>query len=82
MAPANIAECETPLATIQSFAQQHNLFGTPSLINGSGNILPGAVPQERLEAFINSGLQNVADAGAVVTVTEDDASTGEESKAK
>lgn len=79
MAPANVADCETPLATIQSFAQQHELFGTPSLINGAGNILPGAVPQERLEAFLDSGLQASADAGAAVTVTEEGESAADKS---
>lgn len=65
MAPAGNQACDTPIAAIQAFAKQNELFGTPSLINGQGNIVPGAVPLERLEAFLNEGAA-AADGNAVV----------------
>lgn len=65
MAPAGQRGCDTPLAEVQAFAKKHELFGTPSMVNGAGQILPGAVPQERLEAFLNAGMGNDGDAVVV-----------------
>lgn len=70
MAPAGELGCETPLAAIQEFAKKHELFGTPSLINGAGQILPGAVPHERLEAFLTAGASTNDQASVVITETE------------
>lgn len=70
MAPAAGAECETPITQIQALAKANNLFGTPSLVNGKGAVLPGAAPRERLEAFLNQGADVAGNDQAVVISQE------------
>ena len=38
-------------------AKQHGIGGTPTLINEAGDRTAGALPLDKLEAFINAPLQ-------------------------
>lgn len=67
MKPNAESNCDLPIAAIEAFAKKHEIFGTPSLINGNGNILPGAAPLDRIEAFLSSGSPGT---GAAVVVTD------------
>jgi thiol:disulfide interchange protein DsbC len=48
------SKCEHPLDAIQKFADLHKINGTPTLINASGFIIPGAPKKEKLEQFITA----------------------------
>lgn len=47
--------CNAPIDTVLKFAQDSGIQGTPALIRQDGKVLPGYVPQEKLEAWLNGG---------------------------
>ena len=49
--------CPSPVNDILALAKQHGIGGTPTLINEAGDRTAGALPLDKLEAFINAPLQ-------------------------
>lgn len=49
--------CPSPVNDILTLAKQHGIGGTPTLINEAGNRTAGALPLDKLEAFISAPLQ-------------------------
>ena len=49
--------CPSPVNDILAFAKQHGIGGTPTLINEAGDRTAGALPLDKLEAFISEPLQ-------------------------
>ena len=49
VAPAGNAACETPIAKLAAFAQQHRITGTPTTILSDGRRVVGSVPRDELE---------------------------------
>jgi len=49
VAPPNTSTCDDPITTIASFAKQHRIVGTPTMVLSDGRRLVGAVPRAELE---------------------------------
>lgn len=49
--------CPSPVNDILALAKQHGIGGTPTLINEAGDRMAGALPLDKLEAFISAPLQ-------------------------
>ena len=49
--------CPSPVNDVLALAKQHSIGGTPTLINEAGDRTAGALPLDKLEAFINAPLQ-------------------------
>lgn len=49
--------CPSPVNDILALAKQHGIGGTPTLINEVGDRTAGALPLDKLEAFISAPLQ-------------------------
>ena len=49
--------CLSPVNDVLALAKQHGIGGTPTLINEAGDRTAGALPLDKLEAFINAPLQ-------------------------
>lgn len=49
--------CPSPVNDILTLAKQHGIGGTPTLINEAGDRTAGALPLDKLEAFISELLQ-------------------------
>lgn len=49
--------CPSPVNDILALAKQHGIGGTPTLINEAGDRTAGALPLDKLEAFISEPLQ-------------------------
>lgn len=49
--------CPSPVNDVLALAKQHGIGGTPTLINEAGDRSAGALPLDKLEAFINAPLQ-------------------------
>lgn len=49
--------CPSPVNDILALAKQHSIGGTPTLINEVGDRTAGALPLDKLEAFISAPLQ-------------------------
>lgn len=47
--PTEIASCETPMAKLAAFAQQHRITGTPTIFLSDGRRVVGSVPKAELE---------------------------------
>ncbi|MFS8086162.1 MAG: DsbC family protein [Acidobacteriota bacterium] len=47
--PANDGICETPLPQLQALAKKYHVVATPTLVFMDGRVVPGALPQDRLE---------------------------------
>jgi thiol:disulfide interchange protein DsbC len=65
MAPSSDGNCTNPIDENLALGRDHNLSGTPSLVNGAGQVRRGAIARESLEAFLNAG----ADGQTVVVDT-------------
>lgn len=51
--PDNKGDCPNPVARTAQLAQKLNIQGTPALIFESGRMVPGAIPREKIEEFLN-----------------------------
>lgn len=60
MAPSSDGSCVNPIDSNLDLGREHGLSGTPSLVNGAGQIRKGAIARESLEAFLNSGANGKA----------------------
>lgn len=49
--------CPSPVNDVLALAKQHGIGGTPTLINEAGDRTAGALPLDKLEAFINAPAQ-------------------------
>ena len=58
VAPAGSATCETPIAKLAAFAQQHRITGTPTTILSDGRRVVGSVPREELERQMQRAAQS------------------------
>jgi thiol:disulfide interchange protein DsbC len=47
--PTEVASCETPIAKLAAFAQQHRITGTPTIFLSDGRRVVGSVPKAELE---------------------------------
>ena len=47
--PTNTGECENPVAKTQALGASLKISATPTLIFADGSIIPGALPEEKLE---------------------------------
>ncbi|MEP7057262.1 MAG: DsbC family protein [Caldimonas sp.] len=47
--PTEVATCETPIAKLAAFAQQHRITGTPTIFLSDGRRVVGSVPKAELE---------------------------------
>lgn len=47
--------CSAPVDTVIQLAAEHGIGGTPTIINGQGDRTAGALPLEKLQAFVDAG---------------------------
>lgn len=47
--------CSAPIDTIIKLAAEHGIGGTPTIINDQGDRTAGALPLDKLQAFVNAG---------------------------
>lgn len=47
------ATCDNPIARNEALGNSFNINGTPTLIAADGRMMPGALPAERIEMFLN-----------------------------
>ena len=47
--PSEVATCETPIAKLAAFGQQHHITGTPTIFLSDGRRVVGSVPKAELE---------------------------------
>lgn len=52
-APASVKGCEAPHAIVSATAEKLGISGTPFLVAGDGRTMPGAVPADRLNAWLS-----------------------------
>jgi len=53
-APATVKGCEGPHAIVTATAEKLGISGTPFLVAGDGRTMPGAVPADRLNAWLST----------------------------
>jgi len=51
--PDNKGDCPNPVARTGQLAQKLNIQGTPAIVFESGRLVPGAIPQAKLEELLN-----------------------------
>lgn len=51
--PANKGDCPNPVARIGDLAQKLNIQGTPAIVFENGRLVPGAIPQAKIEELLN-----------------------------
>ena len=51
--PDNKGDCATPVARIADLAQKLHIQGTPAMVFESGRLIPGAIPQAKIEELLN-----------------------------
>ena len=51
--PDNKGECANPVARIGELAQKLHIQGTPALVFESGRLVPGAIPQAKIEELLD-----------------------------
>ncbi|WP_165873584.1 DsbC family protein [Parasulfuritortus cantonensis] len=47
-------DCQTPLDAVEALGQKLNIQGTPAIILGNGQRLPGYAPADKLDAMLNA----------------------------
>lgn len=52
-APSSVKGCEAPHAIVSEIAEKLGISGTPFLVAGDGRTMPGAVPADRLNAWLS-----------------------------
>jgi thiol:disulfide interchange protein DsbC len=52
--PDNKGDCETPIARIAELAGKLNIHGTPALVFENGRLVPGAIPQAKIEELLQA----------------------------
>lgn len=50
--PGNKGDCPNPVARIGALAQKLNIQGTPAIVFESGRLVPGAIPQAKIEELL------------------------------
>jgi thiol:disulfide interchange protein DsbC len=53
--PTNNGDCDHPVAATGQLGQKMRVTATPTLVFADGNVIPGALPAQRLEAEIRQG---------------------------
>lgn len=51
--PDNKGDCPNPVARIGDLAQKLRIGGTPAIVFESGRLVPGAIPQAKIEELLN-----------------------------
>lgn len=51
--PDNKGDCTNPVARTGQLAQNLNIQGTPAIVFESGRLVPGAIPQAKIEELLN-----------------------------
>lgn len=49
-----VADCDAPIEKIRQLGEKLGITGTPALIFANGELVPGAIPRDRLESLLNA----------------------------